>query len=227
MNTQVSKFENDLAYRVTTVFAPSDVGIYAIFPQDDKYFNSYWDTCREQFAKKFLKDSFGFFISVLEDHRENIPKFISDCEMLLNLRIKSKFYLTDMKNVIFIKPSKFWRRCYMRRSLFSLLCRLGIFYHLGPKFEEFLLGDVDDTKRDKIDSSYNFARRTRDSIMRFFSGYTRYVGEGPNFCEYFPEKHGWVEEFNGKSRAYVKAVLKPSNKKNRNTFWFDPSIFLS
>lgn len=227
MNTQTNKFETDLCYRVTTVFAPSDVGIYAIFPEEEKYFNSYWDTCREQFAKKFLKESYGFFISVLEDHKENIPKFICECEMLLNVRIKSKFYLTDMKNVIFIKPSKFWRCCYMRRSLFSLLCRLGLFYHTGPKFEEFLLGDVDETKSDKINASFNFARRTRDAILRFFSGCTKYVGEGPNFCEYFPEKHGWVEEFNGKSRAYIKAVLKPSSCKNRKLIWFGSSILLS
>jgi len=221
------KFQDNMSFRVTTVFAPSDVGIFAIYPQEECYFNSYWDTCREQFARKFLKSSFGFFVSVDAQHLISVPKFISECENVLQIKKKSLFYLTDLKNVIFIIPSRFWAKCYMRRSLFTLLCRLGIIYHLNPKFEDLLLGNLNETKNDKIDTSLGFARSTEDAILRFFGGFCHYIGEGPNYHEYFPEKHGWVAEFRGKERNYVKKVLIDKKFEKLMLNYFHESIFLS
>ena len=121
-------FNQERSYIVPTVFSPNDLGMFSIYPpEDDRYFGSYWDTCREQFAKKFLEHSFGFFLSTNENTIA-VPVFISSCENLLQLNKKTIFFETDMKNVIFLRPSQFWMDCYMKRSLFTLLCRIGIFY---------------------------------------------------------------------------------------------------
>jgi hypothetical protein len=218
--------ESSTCYRLTSVFAPSDVGMYSAFPNEDKFFHSYWDTCREQFAKKFLRDSYGFFLSIDKENLDSAPAFIRFCEKILSLKHPSKFYLCDVPNVIFVKPAFFWKKCYMRRSLYSLICRLGIYSHKGDSFENYLLGHVDETKNNKIDLAYEFARKTQGAILRFFGGFNRYVGEGPNFYEYFPEKHGWVEEFKAKPIDYVKSVLI-NDDDHSSCNLFDNSLFLS
>lgn len=220
-------FDTKKSFLVPTVFAPSDVGIYAIYPPDDEsYFSSYWDTCREQFAKKFVSTSLGFFLSVEPDyHYESVAKFINICEMLLEIKTKSKFYKTDMKNVIFINPSFFWKRCYMRRSLFSLLCRQGMFFEKESKFENYLYGDVPDVNVEKISHSYSFARKTKSAILRFFAGYHEYVGKGPENYYVFPEKHGWVHEFQDKKLSYIKEVLVNESSDLRY-FYFGSNLLL-
>lgn len=219
--------ENDICYRVTTVFAASDVGSYSVFPEEEKFFHSYWDTCREQLAKKFTSKSIGFFLSVEKSDLTSVPKFIHFCEKVLNQKSFSKFYLTDLENVIFVKPAFFWKKCYMKRSLFSLLCRMGIYSHTGDHFENYLFGQVDETKKDKIDMAYKYARQTSAALTRFFGGYTSYVGEGPNFLEYFPEKHGWVEEFKNRSPDYIKAVLLSDLSNRFAANFFDKSLLLA
>lgn len=218
--------ESNTCYRLTSVFAPSDVGMYSAFPNEEKFFHSYWDTCREQFAKKFLFDSYGFFLSIDKEHLESVPTFIRFCENILSVKKPSKFYLCDVPNAIFIKPAPFWKKCYMRRSLYSLICRLGIYCHKGDSFENYLLGHVDETKNNKIDLAYEFARKTQGAVLRFFGGFNQYIGEGPNFYEYFPEKHGWVEEFKSKPTDYVKSVLI-NDDDNSSLNLFDSSLFLS
>jgi hypothetical protein len=218
-------FNKSRSYLVPTVFAPSDVGVFSIYPRDDdSYFGSYWDTCREQFAKKFLEDSYGFFISV-DDNKQGLVDFIEQCEKLLSLKSKSVFYETDMKNVIFIIPSEFWMPCYMKRSLLTLLCRNGIFYD-GSNFERFLFGEVENFKKEKIDNCLQFARKTKLAMMRFFAGYNSYVGLGPNMEEIFPEKHGWVVEFTNKTADYIKKVLICRESHAYSVRLFGRSIFL-
>jgi hypothetical protein len=219
-------FDSKISYRLTTVFAPSDMGLYAVYPDSDLCFHSYWDTCREQFSKKFKKDCFGFFFSVKENHEEAVPNFIGKCENLLELNYKSKFFKTEYKNAIFIRPSAFWKSCYMRRSLFTLLCRQGIFSFIGARFEDILFGNVDDQNNNKIDASFDFARKTKNAYCRFFSGYTTYVGAGPDFNEYFPEKHGWVQEFKEKDSSYIKNVLVADKNCNLKINFFGNSIVL-
>ena len=220
-------FDGKVSYRLTTVFAPSDMGMYAAYPDSDLCFHSYWDTCREQFSKKFKKSCFGFFLSVEKDHLDAVPQFILKCENLLELTSKTKFYKTECKNAIFLKPSPFWKQCYMRRSLFTILCRQGIFNFIGAKFEDLLFGNLDDQNNNKVDASYEFARKTKAAYLRFFSGYTKYVGCGPNYNEYFPEKHGWVEEFKDKSSEYIKNVLISDKNAHLKIKFFGSSVLLS
>ena len=218
-------FNTSRSYIVPSVFAPSEIGTFSIYPkEDDKYFGSYWDTCREQFAKKFLDDSKGIFLSV-DDQKTNLLNFIKKCELILNLNQKTQFYETDMSNVIFINPSKFWMPCYMRRSLFTLLCRNGIFYD-GNNFENYLFGYVQKGKVDKVNNCYEFAKKTKKAIMRFFAGHNNYVGFGPNRDEIFPEKHGWVVEFQDRSNDYIKKVLISRNDSCDKVRFFGTSLFL-
>lgn len=220
-------FDKKVSYRLTTVFAPSDMGLFAAYPESQISFHSYWDTCREQFSKKFKKDSFGFFLSVKEDFSNAVPNFIYICENLLEINCKSKFYRTEYKNTIFIKPASFWKCCYMRRSLFTLLCRQGIFYYIGARFEDLLFGNIDDQNNNKIDASFEFARKTKLAYIRFFCGYTKYVGAGPNYNEYFPEKHGWVQEFKDQGLDYIKDVLVTDKNTKLKTKFFGNSVVLS
>ncbi len=220
-------FNNKISYRLTTVFAPSDVGLYSAYPESELCFHSYWDTCREQFHKKFRKNCFGFFLSVKEEHLDAVPKFIFMCENLLELNSKTKFFKTEYKNVIFIKPAAFWKSCYMHRSLFTLLCRQGIFNFIGAKFEDILFGNIDDQNNNKVDATYEFARMTKQAYLRFFCGFTKYVGAGPNYNEYFPEKHGWVEEFKNKGADYIKTVLVSDKNYNLKVKFYGNSILLS
>ena len=224
----MAKFDSAKSYLVPTIFGPGDMGIYAIYPPDEEsYFNSYWDTCREQFGKKFLETSLGFFFSLKDESQsEFVINFISKCEECLELDELSNFFLTDMKNVIFIIPSNFWKKCYMRRSLFSLICRQGLLFDGQHQFENLLIGNVGETKQDKLDGTFSFARKTRTAILRFFGGYCRYVGEGPERDVIFPEKHGWVHEFKEKPKSYVKKVLI-SDKPDLSYFFFDQNLFLS
>lgn len=220
-------FDANKSFIVPTVFAPSDLGVYAIYPPDEEsYFSSYWDTCREQFAKKFVTSSLGFFLSVdNEYHYNSVPEFILRCENILELSKKSEFFHTDMKNVIFISPADFWKSCFIRRSLYSLLCRQGIYYSNKDRFDNFLFGCVSNSSKDKINNAYSFARKTKLALVRFFAGYNKYVGDGPFEGQIFPEKHGWVEEFQEKQIQYIKKVLI-NECKNLNYSFFAQSLFL-
>ena len=219
-------FNQERSYIVPTVFSPNDLGMFSIYPpEDDRYFGSYWDTCREQFAKKFLEHSFGFFLSTNENTIA-VPVFISSCENLLQLNKKTIFFETDMKNVIFLRPSQFWMDCYMKRSLFTLLCRIGIFYK-NKNFENQLFGEVEDVKIEKISDCYKFARNTKPAIMRFFGGYNQYIGFGPDRDDIFPEKHGWVQEFQNKNHDYIKKVLVNGLDKKKILKYYGNNIFFS
>jgi len=222
----MADFNTNRSYRLTTVFAATDVGIYSVHPAEDAVFHSYWDTCREQFAKKFNKKSTGFYFTVVKNKIYNVPNFLEICENLLELKTKTKFFLTEEENVLFIEPAFFWKKCYMRRSLLTLLCRLGLLFEKNEEFENYLFGFVDDGDKEKINSSYLFARQTKNAIMRFFCGNTCYVGAGPDFEQYFPEKHGWVEEFKNKNLKYIKNVLI-SEKKNMHVDFYTSGVLLS
>jgi hypothetical protein len=220
-------FDLNKSYIVPTVFSPSDVGMYAIYPSDDQdYFTSHFDTCREQFAKKFGIQSHGFFLSAEMNNLDSVPRFIRMCEDLLELDETSLYYLTDMKYIVFIRPAPFWKSCYMRRSLFTLLCRIGMYFFDEKKFENHLFGNCTETKKEKVNSSYAFARKTEKAIIRFFGGHNNYIGAGPDMDLYFPEKHGWVIEFQEKNDEYVKRVLV-KNYKDRQCVFFGRNLFLT
>ncbi len=201
-------FETYKPVQVPTLYAVSSQGQFAVAPENDLDTNAfYWDKCREQFAKKFKEKTKGIFYSVDADRLPKMPFFIRDTENFLGLSDTTKFYHTNKDNVIFMQVPFFWKKCYMRRSLFTLLCRLGLEYN-SQNWENFLFGDLPDTGKPEIDSNYDMARKTKNAILRFFFGFTKYVGNLDHLSsEHFPEKHGWVLEFSDKQNDYIKKVL--------------------
>lgn len=205
-------FENYKPIQVPTLYAVGGAGQYAVPPENDLDTNAfYWDKCREQFAKKFKKNTKGIFYSVLYEKINVVPYFIRDTEIFLNISDITKYYKTNKENVIYMQVSSFWKDCYMKRSLFTLLCRLGLEYNRN-NWESFLLGEIPDTGKPEIDSNYDMARKTRNAILRFFLGFTKYVGDLDHLKkDHFPEKHGWVLEFAEKNNDYIKSVLVLEN----------------
>lgn len=206
-------FEANETIQVPTLYAPGGPGQFATDPDHDSDSTSfYWDKCREQFAKKFKSTTPGFFYSLEFGKITNGCLFIRHVEEFLKLDTKSTFFKTHRENVVYINVSNFWKSCYMRRSLYTLVCRLGIDYD-KKSWEKYLLGDVPSTGKSDIDNNYDMARKTKNAIIRFLLGFRKYVGNLDHIkYEYFPEKHGWVIEFAGKSNDYIKSVLVLENQ---------------
>lgn len=202
-----SIYENDDIVNCPTIYAPGSFGYFAttIESSNDMH-NVYWDKCREQFAKKFTEDLKGFFYSTYDKYADAVPNFIRQTENFLNLSDYTKFYRSSRENVIYMVVAPFWKNCYMKRSLFTLICRLGLCY--DGNWEDTLLGVRNRTHNQEIDANYDMARKTNKAIIRFFLGFTKYVGCLDHLQkEYFPEKHGWVTEFANKSNDYIKQLL--------------------
>lgn len=206
-------FETSEELLVPTLYAPGGPGQFASKPENDMDSTSfYWDKCREQFAKKFQITTAGFFYSLDYGKITNGCLFIRHVEKFLEIESHSKFFKTNRENVVYIHVSNFWKSCYIRRSLFTLVCRLGLEYD-GKSWEKYLFGDVMPTGRAEIDANYEMAQKTKNALLRFFLGFRWYVGDLTHIQkEYFPEKHGWVIEFAGKSNEYIKNVLVLENK---------------
>ena len=204
----ISIYENADVVECPTLYAPGGFGYFAVKAKSDHDYESiYWDKCREQFAKKFTSSLEGFFFSTFEKVKHGVPMFIKDTEDFLKIQNKSKFFITTRENAIYIQISEFWKKCYMRRSLYSLICRLGLYYD-GHSWEKTLLGEICDTFNQDLETNFVMARKTQKALLRFFMGYTRYVGNLSHLDkEYFPEKHGWVLEFANKTNEQIKQVL--------------------
>lgn len=208
IKTMSNIYENVETVECPTLYAPGGFGYFAVKAQSETDYNSvYWDKCREQFAKKFTSSLEGFFFSTYDKFKHGVPLFVRDTEDFLQTNNKSKFYITTRENAVYIEISDFWKKCYMRRSLYSLICRLGLCYD-GHSWEKTLLGDMPNTSNQDIDANFLMARKTQKAIMRFFMGFTKYIGNLSHLeKEYFPEKHGWVIEFANKTNEQIKQVL--------------------
>ena len=207
-------FENYKPIQVPTLYTVGGAGHYAVPPENDLDTNAfYWDKCREQFAKKFKNTTKGIFYSVSYEKINAVPHFIRDTEAFLDISEFTKYYRTNKDNVVYMQVSSFWKNCYMKRSLFTLLCRRGLEYN-RKNWERFLLGEISDTGKLEIDSNYDMAKKTRNAILRFFLGFTKYVGDLNHLQrDHFPEKHGWVLESSDKNNDYIKNVLVLENAK--------------
>ena len=185
--------------------ASDSLGNFTIFKNQKENDVFYWDGCREVFAKSFNKETLGFFYVCGEKHKDSIFNFILQSEKILNLKETTKFYQTNKKGILLILPSVFWKTCFMRRSLFTLLCRVG-FYHQRD-WEETVFCKKYDKLDKKIDSNKEDILNTKEAIKRFFLGYNKFIGINPIVPEYGPWKYGWVQEFYNKEIYEVKEKL--------------------
>ena len=152
-----------------------------------------FETCREKFGKLWNKDIKGFYMRHQKNEGVNVASFILKTEEVLGRKRFTRFAETN-RDILWIEPSIFWRCCRMRRSLFTILVRCGRHYYLPHiDYEDALFSEP-------------YTTLTRNAVMRFLFGYTKYVGpslETSNSIEYL----GWKSFFNGKSNDYLRRVL--------------------
>ena len=127
---------------VTLVYCSPPVGNFGLEHGDGRI--SIWDHCREQFAVKYTEKILGFYLSHREDAGENIAHFMKKFERIIKVsgRLRtmqySKFARTNSPLIIYIEPSEFWRDCYFKRSLLTILMRCAMNYNL--KEDNFEIG---------------------------------------------------------------------------------------
>ena len=146
-----------------------------------------WDHCREQFAAKFDENTLGFYFSHPNDMSEDIGEFLTKFEIIIGLKYNSVFSKTERNNVTWIEPSLFWRSCYLRRSLLTLVLRCAMNYRIKKdNFDDALFGDYKECL---------YVKETKSAFLRFMFGFTQFTGKlnvNPNSTVI---KHGWREEF--------------------------------
>ena len=159
-----------------------------------------WITCRDRFANVFIESVEGFYFSYGEatDSPENIANFLRKTEIILSVSSKigpfSEFSLTNRPYAMWIKPSKFWRVCPLRRSLLTILLRCGRTYKsLDDNYEESLAAE-------------SYAKNTSLAIKRFLFGFTEFNTKG-YAGNAIVGSNGWQAIFNGVSLDYIRNIL--------------------
>lgn len=174
-----------------------------------------WHHCREEFSKIFTKNSKGLYFSCI-DKEENVCAFIEKTEEILMkgalLSIdQSKFFKTNYNFAIWIEPSNFWMRCNMKRSLFTMLLRCGIFYNYN-------------NYEDAIFNGNEYSKITKNAIKRFLFGFTNcnkkqsFEGLGK----------GWASFFSNVNDSFLYENLQSEQDYNRIKLPFvgDNSLWL-
>lgn len=147
-----------------------------------------WENCRERFNNNiFTSDLLGFFFSHEIGECENIAAFIDKTEDILGVP-KSSFSKVNRPYALWVSPSDFWKKCEVKRSLFTILLRAGRKYSLSiDNYEDALF-------------SHEYISLTKNATKRFLFGFTEYVP-----ASYNPK--GWVSIFSGKKVEEVKKRL--------------------
>ncbi len=185
-----------------------------------------WISCREAFANKFNPDTEGFFFScnvekrrwptgVPKDYPVNVCEFMRKTESIISefsgvseKTCYSEFYKTNLKSVIWISPSSFWKCCPMKRSLLSIMMRSSMAYSpFMDNYEDALF-------------SYGYSKRTKNAMMRFLFGFTNFKKDQSMAVT---GRYGWLTFFENKSDKEVKKYLQ-SDKKDffflaKNALW--------
>ena len=181
-----------------------------------------WDNCREQFAAKYDEKSEGFYFSHPEGRDGNLAAFIRKFEKVIKSSYKghnfkySQFARTSSKNIFYIKPSDFWRDCYFKRSLLTILVRCGLNYEpVADNFDDALFSPHFKESAYLID--------TKPAVLRFLFGFTHYTGISPAIYQTTVLKHGWREEFHKLDERTIRErlILPPGVKKLTNMVGVD------
>lgn len=164
------------------------------FSLDEKQLS--WIRCREYFLKSFNENHKGLFFSYREEEYKNVINFLNKTEEILIFSAlqsfeKSKFFETNLNFAIWIEPSKFWMKCFMKRSLLTIFLRCGLNYR--SNYEEALF-------------SLEHTRKTKLAIKRFLYGFTNYSSK----CKITRNK-GWVSLFKNKSKQEICNYLVVPN----------------
>lgn len=202
------------------------VGYFCIYDPKSPDKVVYWDGCREVFARNFKNNSYGFFFVVPENKINSSQNFLEMCETVIDLKNKTKFFKTIRKEIVLIKPSLFWMDCDIKRSLFTLLCRISLFHKNTSSWEDTMFGEKFTEIDKKINSNKEDVLKTKNAIIRFFLGYTHFTGKIYQREDVGPLKHGWVQEFYDLSVIEIKKRLV-KNKSNLIDSLFSNSDLLA
>jgi hypothetical protein len=154
-----------------------EMGCFARFKtfDDGRYKINNWFYCRDVFHNILCRLSI-FFFSHEKSEGKNIAEFIARIEDIVDVKPRSQFGPTQRKSIMWIKPSRWWLRYGMRRSLFTILLRAGCNYNAKK-----------DNIKDVI-AKEPYLRKTSYAVKRFLKGCTRYKGHAQGWFKQFCEK---------------------------------------
>lgn len=155
-----------------------------------------YETCRERFARQWNENTDGFYFKHPENKGDSVAAFLRKTEIILKQEHYSNFAKTNRDTVLWIEPSKFWKSCRMRRSLFTILIRAGMNYNPS----------IDDYEQSLF--SYKWAKATKIGIMRFLYGFTKYAGPKIDDKIGSLETRGWKFVFESQTEQSIIDFLK-------------------
>jgi len=177
---------------IDTVYRPS-IGAFGKphCVRFDRYVVKNWFNCREIWHNQMYNAKIFFYTHPISKIKQ-ICSFFKIVEDKLSMADRTIFGSTQKKCIIYIRPSKWWLRYGMRRSLFTILLRSSNAYEQdADNFNEALY-------------SNSYADKTRIAIEYFFAGNTVYKGK----------KRGWHRQFGDVSldKEILKNLLIPESK---------------
>jgi hypothetical protein len=154
-----------------------------------------WYTCRDSFAGVFKKPLEQFPFSHPAGTTKNIEVFFNKLENKLKLKKnRTTFLATDKPNITIVKPSLWWRKYHIRRSLFTILLRAAPKYDIEKdNFKETLYTDP-------------YLALTKEAVKQFLKGKTLAPKKE---CPY-----GWRDAFKDKkTKEEILQILQKPPKK--------------
>jgi hypothetical protein len=158
---------------------------------EEKYKIDNWFYCRDLFHN-VLWNLKIFFFSHNWNRGSSVAAFMKKIEDILDVEPRSQFGPTQIRRIMWVKPSIWWIKHGMRRSLFTILLRVGVKYVVSK--DNF----------DEIIKSEKYLQQTYYAFERFMSGNTKYTGH----------KRGWYKQFceiNMANDAIDKLLIVPKN----------------
>lgn len=149
----------------------------------------HWYSCRDIFHN-ILWNLKVFFFCVPARKGRAVSQFMEIIEEKLDVQPRSEFGPTQNNKIIWVKPSVWWTKLGMRRSLLTILLRAGINY--SPKKDNF----------EEAINSDKYLSKTIYAFNRFMAGNTKYAGR----------KIGWYKQFydmNLNNEDIDKLLIKP------------------
>ena len=151
----------------------------------------HWFYCRDLFHNVSWNLKI-FFFSHKWKRGASVAAFMEKIEEMVNVEPRSEYGPTQNEKIMWVKPSPWWTKYGMRRSLFTILLRAALTYV---------------SSKDNFDEAIQYEKylqQTPYALKRFLSGYTKYAGS----------KRGWYRQFceNNMTHENIdKLLIKPKN----------------
>lgn len=165
---------------IDTIYKPEEGSFGKCkFIKNERFVIEQWFYCRDIFHKHEKKMNLFFFVNK-KGKENNVFNFIKDFESVMNIP-ESEMGLTQRKNIIWFKPSKWWLKN-IRKYLFTILVRCGCNYKNNIQTALF---------------SSNHLLKTEYALNKFMQGYT--------IC--LTKKKGWCRQFKNLTNEEIDKIL--------------------